>query len=246
MNSSLLGIVLPCAGSGSRVGAERPKQFLELGGRPVFHWSLQTFLAHPRVSAVVLVVAPGERESMQATLGQSFRSDLDGGRLLLADGGSERWESVRNGVAELPGTCRMVAVHDVARPFVSRSDIDRIADAAAEAGCATLAVPSADTIKWADDSPSSFGAPLVARTIDRRRVWLTQTPQAFRREILEACYAALPLRPDLAPTDEASLAEAFGHPVRLVQGGSLLNKITTADDLEWARWIASRNPPDSK
>jgi len=240
MNSPLLGIVLPCAGSGTRVGADRPKQFLDLGGKPVFHWSLATFLAHPKVNAVVLVVAPSEREDMAASLAEAFGADLASGRLLVADGGKERWESVRNGVAELPGTCRLVAIHDVARPFVTESDIDRVVEAALDAGGATLAVPAADTIKWADDSPTSFDAPLVARTIDRRRVWLTQTPQAFRREILEACYAALPLRPDLAPTDEAGLAEAFGHPVRLVQGGTRLNKITTADDLDWARWTASR------
>ena len=237
-----LGIVLPCAGSGTRVGADRPKQFLDLGGRPVFHHSLAAFLAHPRTACVVLAVAASERDALRTSLAEtpSFADDLDADRLRLVVGGAERWESVRNGVEALPPDCAIVVVHDVARPFVTGSDIDAVADAAALDGASLLALPCADTVKIAA-SPDA-GGPLVASTQDRRLVWLAQTPQAFRREVLDDCYARLPARQDLSPTDEAGLAEAFGHPVRLVPGARRLHKITTAEDLEWARSALSRTP----
>jgi 2-C-methyl-D-erythritol 4-phosphate cytidylyltransferase len=234
-----VGVVLPCAGSGTRVGADRPKQFLDLGGKPVFHWALATFLAHPRVSTVVLAVSPAELHAQEAALGGAgFATALSTGHLRLTAGGAERWESVRNGVVELPSACRLVVVHDVARPFVTASDIDAVLIAAESDGAATLALPCPDTVKWARESGAS--APLVESTLDRRRVWLTQTPQAFRREVLVDCYDRLPSRRDLSPTDEAGLAEAFAHAVRLVPGSQRLHKITTADDLDSARWRATK------
>jgi len=241
-----VGVVLPCAGSGTRVGSDRPKQFLDLGGKPVFHWALSTFLAHPRVAAVVLVVSPGEIEAQEQALAQGgYSARIASGHLRLAVGGAERWESVRNGVVALPSTCRLVTVHDVARPFVSASDIDAVLAAAESDGAATLALPCPDTVKWAASDLPSAGAtaPLVESTLDRRRVWLTQTPQAFRREILVDCYDRVPSRQDLSPTDEAGLAETFGHAVRLVRGSQRLHKITTVEDLEGARWAASKETP---
>lgn len=222
------------------MGSDRPKQFLDLGGRPVFHWSLSTFLDHPRVSAVVLVVSPTELQAQEQALGD-YSSHIASGHLRVAAGGAERWESVRNGVSELPSTCRLVAVHDVARPFVRHEDIDAVLAAAEADGAATLALPCPDTVKWAAASIEGESGPLVESTLDRRRVWLTQTPQAFRRELLVDCYARLPSRRDLSPTDEAGLAEAFGHAVRLVPGTQRLHKITTGEDLEGARWRAGRN-----
>lgn len=234
-----LGVVLPCAGSGTRVGAPRPKQFLELGGRPVFHRSLSTFLAHSRVRKVVLVVAQAEEAQVRYELGNGFGSLLASGRLVFAQGGAERWQSVHNGVLALDKDCPMVAIHDVARPFLLAPDIDAVVAAATDDGAATLAIPCPDTVKWASEANGDH-TPLVEKTLDRGRIWLTQTPQAFRRELLDDCYAKLTSRPDFAPTDEAGIAEAFGHPVRLVRGAERLRKITSAEDLEWARWMAGR------
>lgn len=251
-----IGAVLPCAGAGLRVGATRPKQFLDLGGRPVFHRALTAFLAHPRVCAVVLVVAPSETHQVEADLGRYFGSMLSSGRLSLTAGGKERWESVRNGVFALPAAARVVAIHDVARPFLAAQDIDSVIAAAEADGAATLAIPCSDTVKHAvarceEGSVVDPGrgspvrderlGPLVERTLDRGRVWLTQTPQALRREVLEDCYRRVADGRELSPTDEAGLAEFFGCSVRLVRGADRLRKITTADDLEWARWMAGRN-----
>jgi 2-C-methyl-D-erythritol 4-phosphate cytidylyltransferase len=123
---------------------------------------------------------------------------------------------------------------------VAGSDIDAVLAAAESDGAATLALPCPDTVKWAAEPSATGRAPLVESTLDRRRVWLTQTPQAFRREILASCYERIPARQDLSPTDEAGLAESFGYPVRLVPGAQRLHKITTADDLDWARWTAGK------
>jgi 2-C-methyl-D-erythritol 4-phosphate cytidylyltransferase len=244
------GVVLPCAGAGLRVGAARPKQFLDLGGRPVFHRSLTAFLAHPRIAAVVLVVAQSELHQVRADLARFYGSMISSGRLSLTEGGDERWVSVRNGVHALPGSVRLFTVHDVARPFLTAQDIDSVLSAAQLDGASTMAVPCPDTVKRAleEVQPDSAGAatderigPLVESTLDRRLIWMTQTPQAFRREILEDCYSRLEAPEGVAPTDEAGLAESFGYPVRLVRGADRLRKITTAEDLEWARWMLVRN-----
>jgi 2-C-methyl-D-erythritol 4-phosphate cytidylyltransferase len=232
------GIVLPCAGTGTRVGAARPKQFLDLGGRPVFHRPLTVFLGHPRVLSVVLVVAPEERRQVQVDLSRFYASLMAAGRLVVVDGGAQRWESVKNGVSALPEACRLVVVHDVARPFVNARDIDGVLGAAQEDGASSMAIPSPDTIKWIAEGPAP--SPLVEKTLDRARIWLTQTPQAFGREILEDCYRRSTATGDV-PTDEAGLVESFGHPVRLVRGAERLRKITTSEDLEWARWMATRS-----
>jgi CTP:molybdopterin cytidylyltransferase MocA len=143
------GVVLPCAGAGLRVGAARPKQFLDLGGRPVFHRSLTAFLAHPRIAAVVLVVAPSELHQVRADLARFYGSMISSGRLSLTEGGDERWVSVRNGVHALPGSVRLFAVHDVARPFLTAQDIDSVLAAAQLDGASTMAVSCPDTVKRA-------------------------------------------------------------------------------------------------
>lgn len=227
--------ILPCAGIGSRVGAARPKQFLDLVGKPVFQWSLETLLGHPSISQVVLVLGAGEEEALRGQLGPALLEALELGKIRLAVGGAERWMSVRNGVEACQGEPDLVLIHDVASPFLAGRDVEAALEAAAQDGACTLALPATDTIKWAGPGND----PVVERTMDRRRVWLTQTPQAFRRSLLLKCYR----RPDLEAmglTDEAGLCEACGHPVRLVPGADRLRKITGPEDLEWARWMAGR------
>ncbi len=228
MLSGDTGVVLPCAGIGRRVGGALPKQFLDLGGHSIFLWSLGQFLSHPRVREVVLVIGEGEEDRVRGLLPEGWKPRL-------VQGGAERWQSVRNGVASLSDGCRLVLVHDAARPLVRAVDIDACLGALTENDACTLAQPAVDTIKWADDTGES-----VEKTLDRSRIWLTQTSQGFRREVLEDCYARLDGGTTMKPTDEAGLAEYFGRRVRLVPGGAHLRKVTTADDLEWAHWRAER------
>jgi 2-C-methyl-D-erythritol 4-phosphate cytidylyltransferase len=220
-----VGVVLPAGGKGLRAGGPEPKQFLPLRpGRPMLLYALETFHRLDCVKAIALVLPP-ERLAVFAPLTAAFP------KLRLAEGGAERWESVKNGVAALDPELPFIAVHDVARPFVSEAVIRRCLEAVAPDACALAALPATDTVKEADGSR-------VSRTLDRSRIVLAQTPQVFPRKALEAMHAAD--WSDRTPTDEASMAELTGWPVRWVRGADLNRKVTGSADLAWAVWIAQR------
>ncbi len=218
--------VIAAGGRGARLGAGMPKQLLSVGGRPILHRSVEAFVGHPGIDDVV-VVLPADLASNPPeylrTLSRPVR---------IVAGGPRRQDSVANGVAALGGKADLVVIHDAARPFVSAGLISRVVRAAAESGAALAALPSSDTVKLAGPSGDD-GPPVVERTVPRERVFLAQTPQAFRRDVLEAAIAA---GAGAGPaTDEAALAEAAGFTVRIVPGEPGNVKITTRDDLEAAQ-----------
>jgi 2-C-methyl-D-erythritol 4-phosphate cytidylyltransferase len=223
-----VGVVLPAGGQGLRAGGPEPKQFLPLlaskPSRPMLVWAVEAFHRLDRVKQIVLVLPP-ERLAAFAPLLASHP------KLKLAAGGAERWMSVRNGVATLDPSLPLVAVHDVARPFVSEAVILRSLDAAAGGDCALAALPATDTVKEAKDG-------LVVRTVDRSKLVLAQTPQVFPRKVMDALHAAD--WTGKTPTDECSMAEALGFHVRWVRGSDRNRKVTGAEDLAWARWMAAR------
>jgi 2-C-methyl-D-erythritol 4-phosphate cytidylyltransferase/2-C-methyl-D-erythritol 2,4-cyclodiphosphate synthase len=215
--------IIVAGGRGQRLGARLPKQLIELGGRSILQRSVEAFLEHPRVDRVVVVLpldlvgAPPEY-----LVGTSKP-------MRIVSGGPRRQDSVANGVAALDGTDDIVLIHDAARPFVDAEIIDRTIDAADRTGAAIAAMPARDTVKLASEDGC------VARTIPREQVFLAQTPQAFRRDVLER---AIDLgRGEREATDEAALVERAGLPVRLVEGGARNMKITTPDDLAFARGL---------
>ncbi len=220
--------IIAAGGRGRRLGAGVPKQLLELGGRPMLQWSLDAFLSCGRVDDVVVVVPPEWIAAPPACLRRE--------RVRLVPGGDRRQDSVANGFAALPEATDIVLIHDAARPLVDGATIEAAIAAAAEAGAAIVALPARDTIKWSSagvagesGSPTGEGDRTVERTLPRERVYLAQTPQAFRRDVLRAA-VELGLG-GVEATDEAALAERAGYTVRLV-GGSVRNiKVTTADDL---------------
>ena len=221
-----VGVVLPAGGQGLRAGGPVPKQFLPLGSKlkPMFQYSLETFHKLDFVREIVLVLPPEKLASYQL-LTTAFP------KLKLASGGIERWASVRNGVNALSAGLGYVAVHDVARPFVSEAVIRRCLEAVDPGTCVIAAVPASDTVKEVEFQK-------VTRTLDRRRLILVQTPQVFPRELLEALYSGP--RHGEVPTDEAMLAEQAGEPVRWVWGSDVNRKVTTTTDLHWAEWMAAR------
>lgn len=220
-----VGVVLPAGGQGLRAGGAEPKQFLPLRpGRPMLVYALEAFHRMDCVKQIVLVLPPGRLEAF-GPLTSAYP------KLKLAGGGAERWESVRNGVAVLDPRLPLVAVHDVARPFVSEALIRRCLEAAAPDACALAAMPASDTVK-------ETAGPVVTRTLDRSRLVLAQTPQVFPRKALEAMQAAD--WSGRAPTDEASMAERLGWTVRWVRGSELNRKVTGSADLAWATWLAER------
>jgi 2-C-methyl-D-erythritol 4-phosphate cytidylyltransferase len=208
-----------------------PKQFLPLAGVPMLLRALRPFAQHPRVGPIVVVLPPE-----QAAAPPEWLRPLLSDRILVAAGGDERQQSVANGLAKLPPGPSIVLVHDAARPFVPRELIDRVLAVAALGAAAVPAVPLADTIKETD------AAGLVIRTVPRERLIAVQTPQAFPRGMLETAHQRAKNDLSAAATDDATLCERLGHPVRVVAGSAGNLKITTAEDFALAEALAAAEP----
>ncbi|AHE98062.1 2-C-methyl-D-erythritol 4-phosphate cytidylyltransferase [Thioalkalivibrio paradoxus] len=222
--------LIPAAGVGRRMNADRPKQFLTLGRRTVLAHTLSIFLRHPRIRGVVLVLGSGiDPDAL----------DLPeaGGRLFQVTGGAERADSVHNGLAFLAQRADAddwVLVHDAARPCLPAADLDRLLQAlSSDPVGGLLAAPSTDTLKLSD------AAGRVERTLDRSRVWRALTPQMFRLGVLREALAAAAAA-GVAVTDEASAVELLGRQPRLIEGSPVNIKITRPEDLEIAHLYLSR------
>ena len=217
--------IVPAAGSGSRFGAGRPKQYLDLLGRPLIHHTLTALLASPAIDRVWVVLAPDDAE-----WGRHDWSELGPRLETLRCGGETRADSVRNGLqaaALVAAEDDWVLVHDAARPCLSLAMIDALfTELADDPVGGILAVPVADTLKRAD------AAQRVAATEPREGLWQAQTPQMFRygrlRAALENCSAV---------TDEAGAIEALGLKPRLVRGDATNLKVTFPADLALAAMI---------
>ena len=226
-------MVIVAAGRGVRAqsagpGAGEPKQFRLLGGVPILLRTIRPFAQHPRVGPIVVVLPPGHAAAPPEWL----RAQLSE-RLLLAEGGEQRQQSVANGLARLPRGPSLVLVHDAARPFVERELIDRVL-AVAELGAAAVpGLPLADTVKETDPTG------LVVRTVPRERLVAVQTPQAFPRAMLETAHQRSRAEAATGATDDAALCERLGHPVRVVAGSVRNLKITTAEDFVIAEALAA-------
>jgi 2-C-methyl-D-erythritol 4-phosphate cytidylyltransferase len=186
---------------------------------PVLLRALRPFLAHPEVAIVVAVLPAPWAETPPAWL-----ADLSGERLRLATGGATRSDSVRAGLAGLPGTCRVVLVHDGARPFPSPAIIEAVLAEARAGRSAVAAVPVSDTLKLAAQDGRT-----VLRTLDRAGLWRARTPQAFPRDVLARAHEA-----GGTATDDASLVEQLGEPVVLIPDRASNLKVTTVEDLALA------------
>ncbi|MBP5404151.1 MAG: 2-C-methyl-D-erythritol 4-phosphate cytidylyltransferase [Elusimicrobiaceae bacterium] len=212
--------VIVAGGSGSRMG--RPKQLLPVGGKPVVVRSIEAFQKCPHVREIV-VVTPEENREVVLRYVQGVR---------FANPGQTRLESVKNGVSCINASADVVAVHDGARPFVASSHIENALQTALEKGAAVLAVPVKDTVKEGEN-----GA--VMRTLERSKLWAAQTPQCYRREILEEALEKFGAQKEA--TDESQLVEKLGVSVRLVPSDYTNFKITTPEDLIFAEALVSTN-----
>ncbi|MCL2635858.1 MAG: 2-C-methyl-D-erythritol 4-phosphate cytidylyltransferase [Betaproteobacteria bacterium] len=217
--------IVPAAGSGSRFGAEKPKQYLDLLGRPLIFHSLAALVACPDIERVWVVLAPDDpwwRRYDWSELGAKLET--------VACGGATRAESVANGL----GAAAMVAadddwilVHDAARPCLDQNMLAALLSQLADDPVGgILAVPVADTVKRAD------AAQRVAATLPREGLWQAQTPQMFRHGLLRAALAS-----SRAVTDEAGAIEAMGLAPKLVRGEASNLKVTWPADLALAAMI---------
>ncbi len=216
--------IVVAAGPGTRLGAGEPKGFVLLRGVPMFIHALRALTAAPAISAVVVVVPPGKRSNgMSLVEGHGpWRCPVS-----VVEGGARRQDSVRAGL-QCAGDSDLVAIHDAARPFVSADVVELAVAEAGRHDAAIVAVPVADTVKQVHEEG------WIEATLPRERLWLAQTPQVFRTELLRKAHAAA--AETSVATDDAVLVERLGTRVRLVLGNPENRKITTPEDQRWAEW----------
>ena len=222
--------ILVAAGRGERLGASRPKAFLEVAGQALLLRAARAFDAAALVDGIVAVVPEDEVENARVLLGPIGK--LRG----VVPGGARRQDSVLEGLKAAPdawdGT---VLVHDAARPFVPPELVDAVVVAAREHGAALPVLPVVDTIKRVQ------GGRAVA-TVDRAELAAAQTPQGFRFSLLVRAYEQA-FRDRVSLTDESMAVERLGRDVAIVPGSPDNRKITTQGDLAWAEAAARREPP---
>jgi 2-C-methyl-D-erythritol 4-phosphate cytidylyltransferase len=221
------GAVIVAGGTGKRMNAAMPKQLLELEGRTILEWTLDPFLNCDPVREIVIASVPAAYDTIInicAIIQKTATKTLS-----VVHGGSERQDSVRNGLAALGGDCDIVVIHDAVRPFVTPQEITACTQAAEQYEAASLMRPVRETVKIVREG-------FVEDTIDRSLIWITQTPQAFRRTLLADAHERA-LRDGFSATDDCMLVERLGVRVRAVEGSDYNMKITTPADLVIAKTV---------
>jgi len=230
--------IIAAGGRGLRLGADQPKQFIAIDGRTILERSIAAFAGHPAIGEVIVALPPDRLEAATDRM-----RELGLGRVECVAGGARRQDSVANAFARVSPEASVVVIHDAARPFVTAALIARTIEAAARHGAAIAALPVRDTVKQAGGERADAARPIAA-TLPREDIFLAQTPQAFRREVLARALDT-GRGQDVDATDEAMLAERAGFPVHLVAGDPDNMKITTPEDLEAARRrLAAGRPAD--
>jgi 2-C-methyl-D-erythritol 4-phosphate cytidylyltransferase len=213
-------VIIPAAGEGSRSGRPLPKQYVELLGHQVLTHTLRPFAGLPGCTEIVVAI----NEEWRATAESAAAGIPTVGFIA---GGSERQHSITNALRALRTSPDLVLVHDAARPCLSRELIQRVVAAAARYGAAIPAMPIIETVKRVGEEGT------IIETIPRAQLRTAQTPQGFRRDLLEAAYARAGER-GLVGTDDSSLVEAYGAVVHVVEGEQGNIKITVAEDFRRA------------
>jgi 2-C-methyl-D-erythritol 4-phosphate cytidylyltransferase len=225
MNSA----VIVAAGQGTRMGEGVDKLFLELAGRPLVVHTWRRFNDASCIEEIVLVVRDGRQAAFDAcarrfNLRKPFR---------LVAGGAQRQDSVWNGLAALAPGAELVAIQDAARPCTSEALIAATLEAARQTGAAVAAQAVTDTIKESSDGH------LIARTVDRSRLWSVQTPQTFRVDVIRRALAEARRR-GVAVTDDTAACELIGQPVRLVVSAAPNPKVTRPEDVSYVELLLRR------
>jgi len=231
---STIAVIIPAGGVGLRMGAECPKQFLALAGVPILARTVQIFQNLPELRSII-VIAPAAHLEVTKEMLERFVSEVS---VTVVVGGLTRQDSVRAGLAALPPEIDLVIVHDGVRPLLAPELLRACLAAASETGAALLAVPVKDTVK------ESLDGKKVSGTVPRQQLWLAQTPQVARRDLLMAAFAAAQ-RDGFTGTDEASLLERIGCEVSLVVGSERNLKITRPEDLPLATALLNEETAES-
>ena len=230
--------VVLAAGSGSRMGSDTKKQFIELLGHPILYYSLKTF-ENSFIDEVVLVISKEDEEYVNKSIIQHYGFSKVSS---IAYGGKERYNSVLNGLEKCSKDTEYVFIHDCARPMLTEEILERGFKSVVENDACVIGMPSKDTIKIASEDGN------IATTPDRNLVWNIQTPQIFKYGLILPAYKDILSREDelkaqgINITDDAMILEHYsGHPVKLVEGSYENIKVTTPEDLRIAEaFLGSR------
>lgn len=223
-----VGVIIPAGGAGRRFGGRTPKQFVRLDGVPILVRTVGLFTRRRDVAAIVVAAPAGDVPRVRRMLAAAGC-----GTVIVVAGGKERQHSVWNGLEALPSSCEFVLVHDAVRPFTPSRVISSVVREARAHGASVVGVPVGDTLRR-EGRPGFLSA-----TVDRTHLWAVQTPQGFRTELLREAHREAARRGVLR-TDETSLVELMGIAAKVVQGTETNIKITTKNDLDFARFLAKQ------
>jgi len=219
--------IIAAGGVGRRMNAGVPKQYLLLSGKPILAHTVARFEAAKSIGEIILVVPPRETDYVIEEIVERYGISKV---TEIVAGGRERQDSVRNGIRHIGGDVDIVAIHDGARPFITSELIDTAVSKARDVGAVTLGVPAKDTVKRVGEDG------IIGETLERDEIWLTQTPQVFTRDIIEAAYRRA-YAEGYRATDDSRLVEMTGRAVRMIRGTYDNIKITTREDLLLAEAI---------
>ena len=224
--------ILPAAGLGTRMGAEMPKQFLELDGVPIAILALRRVASCSQVSQIIVAT----RQDGIAKLEERIRKENLRQPVRVIKGGDSRQESVAEALKLVPDDTELVLVHDAVRPFVAPEHVTRVIEEARRCKAAIVGIPAMDTVKEVKRASLPEDVALITNTIPRERVVLAQTPQVFDTGLLKEAFVRA-AADGVKASDEAGLVERLGYDVHVVHGSERNIKITKPADMDLARFI---------
>ena len=232
---SRIAAIVPAAGLGTRMGAETPKQFLELDGMPLILFTLRRLAASAAITEFFISTRAEDIVSLQDTVAKAGL----GRPARVVHGGDTRQQSVANALAQVDPTTEIVLVHDAVRPFVTLEQVERVIAEARTRGAAILGIPAIDTVKEVKRASLPQDVALITSTIPRERIVLAQTPQAFQYALIRDAFRS-GQKDGVTASDEAGLVERLGHDVYVVLGSDRNLKITRPADMELARFYLAQ------
>lgn len=241
MDESRFACIIVAGGSGQRFGGDKPKQFQDLNGYPVYIWSIYNAISSGYFSDLVVVAPATYIDEVQGDLDKYFAAGSDKNKgpgaktkIGVIAGGDSRQASVFNGLQYLDGLGKdrpvNVVIHDAARPLAGAQYFQKCAETIEQFGACTIGLPVSDTIK-------SVANTIITKTVDRSSLWSVQTPQGAPFDLLLRCHKDAAAG-GISVTDDAAILEAFAHPVRVFEGFTHNIKVTVADDFKTCQLLA--------
>jgi len=211
--------IVVASGTGSRMGSEIPKQFIEVMGKPIISYTLNSLSKCSDIDDIIIVTLPEYLVYCKDVVDAfNFKKVSK-----IVCGGQTRSQSVFNGLNELDDSCDMVVIHDGVRPLIDSDTISKCISAAVRYDCAAVGVRMKDTIKFVDDG-------FIEGTVDREKLWQIQTPQVFKKDLILSFYKNADIN-SISATDDCALAERAGYKIKIVKGKYENIKITTPQDI---------------